>query len=204
MARSCALTVRSGAVELPPGVSGNTVLPLKFLELLTAESGDDAWRLVELSSADGLPFEVEVGWSAGGGSGAAARLTVAHAARVALHARSLALRAANRSAAANHVTCTVADAYAATRNTYEHAATHLEATNPSRVPVPPFAERVRVELGALHPAARLRLRDGLGRLRAVVPLARQPADGLLVGGAASVELDLLADVDFRAVFPLAL
>jgi len=204
VARSCALTNRTGDVELPPVVVSGALVTPRAVELLSAESGDDAWRIVELFSLSGLPFDVDLAWSSGGGSGVSARVTVAKAARVGVHARSLRLTATNHAPVPNRVGCTVADGFSATRNQLEHRATHLETANPSRVPIPPFAERVRVDLGEPHPSARLRLRDALGRVRSLLLHQQQPADGLLVGGAASLELEETADFDFRAVFTLSL
>ena len=195
------LSTRADSKELP---ALDPLAGPKPVELLVAEAGRDAWRIVELFSGSDLPFDAELAWSAGSGAGASARVTVARAARVAVFARSVRIAATNRADVVNRVGVTVADGFAATRNSWEHAASHL-ATATSPIPVPPFAESVRVELAdpALSPLATVRVLDGLGAVVAAYPVDQQPALGVPVGGARALELDLAAAVSFRAVFTLS-
>lgn len=207
MAGGCAtdLSTRANAVELPPGALQPAPAPGPWTGLLSAEAAKDAWRVVELFSREGLPFEVELAWSSGSGSGARAKLTVAHATRVCVLARSLSVRAANLAAVPQRVGITVADGFLLTRNQYEVTGIHVEGP-PTVVATPPFAERVRVELAdlSLVTSTLFALRDALGLVRSVYPVATQPAEGLWVGGARSVELATNSSVAFRAVFTLSL
>ena len=193
------LSTRADSKELP---ALDPLTGPKPVELLVAEAGRDAWRIVELFSGSDLPFDAELAWSAGSGAGASARVTVARAARVAVFARSVRIAATNRADAVNRVGVTVADGFAATRNAWEHAAAHVAV---STIPIPPFAESVRVDLAdpALAPLAAVRVLDGLGAVVAAYPVDQQPALGVPVGGARALELDLAAPVSFRAVFTLS-
>ena len=193
------LSTRADSKDLP---ALDPLAGPKPVELLVAEAGRDAWRIVELFSGSDLPFDAELAWSAGSGAGASARVTVARAARVAVFARSVRIAATNRADVVNRVGVPVADGFAATRNSWEHAASHLAV---STIPVPPFAESVRVELAdpALSPLATVRVLDGLGAVVAAYPVDQQPALGVPVGGARALELDLAAPVSFRAVFTLS-
>lgn len=178
---------------------------LVFEPVLTAEARADAWRIVEAFSLTGEPFELELSWSSGSGTGARAVLTAAHAVRVCVLARGLRVRAANLADRVHRVGVTVADGFAATRNQLQLDGA-LDDTGPALLTVPAFAERLRVEVADdLHSAAtQVRLLDGLGTTRSAFAVADQPADGVFVGGTHSVEVELGASVDFRAVFLLSL
>lgn len=196
------LSTRSNALELPP--FDPTVGP-KLLDVLRGEADHDTWRIVEAISISGRPFELELGWSSGSGSGARAQITVARSTRISVFARSVQVRAANLSTDENRVVVTVADGFAMTRNQWEHRARHL-STGISSIPVPPFADNVRVDLAdpTLLFFATLRLVDGEGVVRTALPLDLQPLDGLPLGGVQTIELDLAVDLDFRAVYHLSL
>jgi hypothetical protein len=195
------LSTRSNAVELP---AVDATVGTKLVDVLRGEADRDAWRIVEAISIAGRPFELELAWSAGTGAGAQAQITVARSGRVSVFARSVQIRAANLVGSDNRVVVTVADGFAATRNQWEHRSQHVSGV--SAIPVPPFAERVRVDLAdpALMPLAAVRVRDGLDVVRATYPVDQQPVAGILVGSASAVELDLASATDFRAVFQLAL
>jgi hypothetical protein len=175
----------------------------KPVALLVGEADRDTWRIVELFSGSGLPFDAELRWSAGSGAGAEAWVTVARAARVSVFARSVRVTATNLADKVNRVGVTVADGFATTRNHWEHRALH-SAGFLSRIPVPPFADVVRVDLAdvALSPLAAVRVLDGVGALLATYPAPLQPPGGIPVGGASALELELAANVSFRAVFHL--
>ena len=198
-----ALSTRADMQELPPVDLVTGVA--KAVVLLTAEAQRDTWRIVEAFSGSGLPFDLELQWSAGSGTGARALVTVARSTRISLFARSVRISATNLTAEPNRAGVTVADGFAPTRNQWEHRAAHVSGV-PSPIPTPPFAETVRVDLAdpSLSPLATVRILDGLGTLRATYPLLDQPAGGISVGGASALELDLAADIAFRAVFHLSL
>src|SRR5690349_16408249 len=103
------LSTRADGADLPPVATPTSLAAVKPTELLQAEAERDTWRLVELWSLSGLPFDVELQWSAGSGAGASALVTVSRAARVSIFARSLRVSASNPTATTNRVAVTVAD-----------------------------------------------------------------------------------------------
>ena len=61
-------------------------------DVLYSEADTDAWRIVEVSSLEGKPFDIELIWSAANGSGANALITVPHASRICVFARTVQVR----------------------------------------------------------------------------------------------------------------
>lgn len=179
------LTTRADQADLPPVPDGSLVG--KATPLLTSEAHADDWRIIEVFSRTGLPFEVELGWSSGSGSGAGARVTVAHSTRICVLARSLRITAANLAPVVNRVGVTVADGFAPTRNQWEVRGSVVEGSFFEAV-VPPFAETCRVELGDLSvvPNTLIALVDALGTPRGLYNAALLPFSGIPVGGAAKV------------------
>ena len=98
MASACELSSRSDGRDLPAWADS-----LKLLPLLNAEAPGADWRIVEAFSRSGLPFELSLAWSSGGGAGARAHITVARAARVCVFARNLRIEAGNLADAINDV-----------------------------------------------------------------------------------------------------
>lgn len=194
------LTTRSDQADLPAYEDA-----LKLQPLLSAESERDTWRIVEVFSRTGAPFEVELAWSAGSGSGAVAQVTVARSARICIFARSLRIRAGNLASDTNRVGVTVADGYGQTRNQWEHRATSPDQGVSQEVPIPPFARSVRLEVAdpTQLPGSTIKVFDGEGTLRATVAGDTQPESGVPVGGAGKVEVEAGATA-YRAVFALAL
>lgn len=198
------LTTRSDAADLPPfgTATGHARPKLDFVELLVSEAELDTWRIAEVFSRTGRPFEVELAWSAGRGSGATAQLTVARSARVCLFARSLRIAAANLSNEKNRVGVTVGDGFAVTENQLEVRGDGLGG----EVAVPAFARLARLDLAdsSLLATTRLRVIDGLGVARAEVHAASQPPAGISLGGASAVEILAPARVEWRVVFTLSI
>lgn len=194
------LTIRANTVELP-ALSGNPV----YRPLLSTEADAAAWRLLDLFTSDGAPFEVMLAWSAGSGSGASAQLTVARASRVAVYARSLIVRVANLDGAVSRVGVTAADGFALSRNVFEFRGSS-DGITPVDVPIPAFAEGVRLDLAdaSLLAASRIQLFDGTGGQRADVPGDNQPAGGVPIGGAATLRVTTTAATLLRVVFTLSL
>ena len=195
------LTTRSDGKDLPAWDTS-----LKLLPLLDGEAELDTWRIVEAFSKSELPFELELGWSSGGGSGSLARVTVARAARICVLARSLRVRAGNLADATNRVGITVADAYAVTENQWEATGLSDEQGVGIDIPVPPFARRVRVEMADATqlPTTTIKVYDGLSTHRSTVDGDKQPAEGVPIGGARTVEIDPSGATAWRAVFTLSL
>ena len=193
------LSIRAEQITLPGAGPDD-----RFRPLLAGEADRDTWRIVELFSVGGGPFEAELAWSSGSGVGAHARLTVAYATRVAVYARSLRVGARNLMPGEHRVGVTVADGVTTTHNQWELRG---EATpTPLDLPVPPFARTARLDLADANqlPTTELHLLDPLGTSRAQIFADRQPDDGVRVGGAQHVRILANATVAFRLVFDLTL
>jgi hypothetical protein len=197
-----ALSTRSDSRELPPL---DPKAPSSPLEVLRGEADRDTWRIVEAFSSSGLPFDLELSWSAGSGAGAGARLTVSRSTRVSVFARSVRIAASNLADQKNRVGVTVADGFAPTRNRWEYRSRHL-VSQTSLIPIPPFADTVQVSLAdpTLWLLSTVYVHDGLGQLRAAHPVDLQLQGGIPLGGARALELVVPNEVDFRAVFHLML
>lgn len=194
---SVELTTRSDSRDLEPR-SGDP----SQVTLLDAESGKATWRVVELFAE--RPLELELVWSAGSGSGAHASLTVAHASRVAVFARHLSVRVANLAASRNRVSVTVADGQATTRGVYE--ITGDGSGQDQAVSIPPFADRVRLEVSdpSSLGTSLLLIKDAQGDLRATVSAADQPPEGIALGGAGEVLVRVPLETAWRVLFTLCL
>ncbi|MFH1465116.1 MAG: hypothetical protein ABIO70_12090 [Pseudomonadota bacterium] len=195
-----ALSTRSDTAELA-ALSEDTT----WVVVLDAEADAACWRIVEAFSREGLPFELEVAWSSGGGAGARATVTVSRATRLSVFARALRVRAANAANASNRVSVTVADGFAASANQWEVRG-RSTAGGVVQVPVPPFAASLTLDLSDPDQlgTTSLLLYDGSSTLRAKVPGDSWPSAGVPLGGAARLEVAAAAALDFRAVFLLTL
>jgi hypothetical protein len=179
-------------------------------DVLYSESDVDAWRIVEVSSLDGKPFDIELIWSAANGSGANAFVTVPHATRVCVFARSVQVRVKNLDREDNAIGVTVADGYAETRNQFEVRSDFTNAEEapepnvmPTRILIPPFAQRAWVEAAEAGIEGFIMTIDGDNRKRGVTRFEKQPDNGIPVGGAKAIDC-WLGPVDFRVVFSLGI
>jgi len=173
--------------------------------LLRMEDDEGQWRLVELFSLSGAPFDVQLSWSAGSGSGSQAWLSVGRASRVSVFARSLAVEVRNRSGRENRVGATVSDGFIATENVLEVVG-EAAPGQAVRLELPPFARRLWLSAGeAGHlEAGQVSLYDGQGVRRAVVSASELPASGLVLGAAEGLELSFESATAYRALFSLSL
>jgi hypothetical protein len=196
--RGAELSTRSDRVLIPGGED-------RFRQLLMAEAQADTWRIVEAFSQGGLPFELELAWSSGHGAGAKAMVSVAHATRVSVYARSLRIRARNTSADPNLVGITIADGHAQSHNQWEVRG-EVGPGNDAIVAIPPFARAARLELADVAAAQQtvLQVIDGDNVLRSSVVVADQAPAGVLVGGAGSLRVTSAAQTAFRLTFTLNL
>lgn len=171
--------------------------------LLQGKANCSAWRIVEIWSDGALPFDVQLVWTAGGGAGQIAQITVARAARVAINAQDLTVTATNLTTSDNTVSVAVSDAHAfvATRNVKEARDFSNAETD---VTIPPYAERVRVGLqdSSKLPTCTLRIYGPDGQVSDELTADTQPSDGLPVG--AATKLTVENGGPFRAVFTLQL
>lgn len=178
---------------------------LKAVPLLRGEAGDADWRLVEVWTDSGLPFELHLEWSSGTSGPRKAQLTVSRAARVCVFARSLALSAANLADATNQVNAAVADALIPTRNQLEVRGATVQLTQ-VLLTIPAFATHLRVELvEPTHlPDLQITVCDGTATLCGVTQGDAQPPEGVPMGGARVLTLLSPHAEEFRAIFTLAL
>lgn len=178
---------------------------LAYRTLLNPSALAETWRIIELFSATGAPFNVILSWSAGQGAGATAWITVTRSTRVAVYARAITLQVANLSVAENTVTATIADGYADTRNQWELRSALTNLT-PATVGIPPFSSHFRVELAdaTLLSTLEIRVYDGSGTLCSHTMGDAQPDQGIPLGGAGALEVESTSDVEYRVVFFLRL
>lgn len=120
--------------------------------LLHSASADAPWwRVVELSSDDGLPFRAKLSWWGGTSPvGAEVRLSVSRRARVCLYAKRIDIHMQNLASDANDLRAFIQDTPVAipTRNALE---VWFDGSGDGGVflDVPPFAHSVRVDRNAL-------------------------------------------------------
>lgn len=203
MRRASDLTSRSGSATLP----ARTAAELVWSRIAggNACGGEDAWRVIELASLTNLPFAARIRWNMGSAAGFTAQVAVARATRVCIHARALDIDVANFSNAANQVVCGIADGLVSTHNQWEESGTAANGvTQPLQIP--PFADRVRLELAdpTLLPTTQITVRDGFAAAASVTLGDAQPDAGIPVSGARSIEFITTANVAFRVVYTLRL
>ncbi len=176
-----------------------------FRDLLYAEAHQASWRIVEVFSGVGAPFEIELAWSSGQGVGAKVLISVPQATRICAYARGIRVRARNISQESNPVGVTIADGQTHTNNQWEVRG-EITPSAPFLVPIPSFARCARLDLAdpALASVTDLRLVDGDTILRARVPVDAQPDSGVLVGGAREAHVVSTGFTAFRLVFDLTL
>ena len=177
----------------------------KLVDTLVAEACQGAWRIVEVVSNTGAPFEVVVGWSSGDGAGQEAKLTVSRGTRLSVFASSLKLRVANLSSRENRVTVMASEGYCVSENHFEVRG-EGGSNEPIPIEIPPFAKAVRLDASPASGlvSSTLYVNDGLGTTRAEVPGDVQPAGGLPLGGAGALLVSVPAGVSFRVTFSLSI
>ena len=177
----------------------------KLVDHLVAEACAGAWRIVEVVSGSGGPFELVVAWSSGDGAGQEAKMTVARGTRFCVFASSLKVRAGNLSSRENRVSCMVSEGYCVSENHYE---VRGEGGSNEAVPIeiPPFARSVRLDTSPASGlvSSTLYVNDGLGTTRAEVVGDEQPAGGLPLAGAGALLVDVPAGTSYRVTFTLSL
>ncbi len=189
--------------------------PLRFERLLSGQSGcapgSGRWRIIELVSSSGRPFEARLAWTAGSGGNLRAQVTVARGTRIGLFARSITVEVANLSEGDNKVTGIVADSasFVQTHNQYEvRGANDNDLPYSAPLEIPPFATRLSIHTTddpSDLPGWRVNVYDGQNTLRTTLTLAQQPDTGIEVGGAGRITLSTSGQVAaWRAVFTLSL
>lgn len=206
---ACKLSRRSGTAKLPAstvaGAAGAEV------EVLTAQSvgqGEGDWRIVDLWSDEGKPWEARLVWSGGGGAIRTVALVVPNSTRVCVHATMLQVFGGNLStASAIQARAAVADGYCDTENQFVVRGTVADQGATVDATPPPWAKFVRLELSdaTLLSTAFVEFRDANAVTRGRYPGNAQPPPGAPVGDAASIRLVLPAGTyAYRLVFLLHL
>lgn len=210
---TCKLSRRSGTAKLTASTVAGTAGDEG--EVLTAHSegvGDGAWRLIDLWSDEGTPWQARVSWSGGGGAQRTAKLDVPNSTRLCIHATMVQVFGANLSTSANiQARAAIADGQGETENqwTVRGDTSQVVGGGASTVDVvpPPWAKFVRLELSdsTLLASAFLELRDANATTRGRYAASSQPQPGAPVGDAASIHLVLPAGTyAWRLVFLLHL
>jgi hypothetical protein len=209
----CKLSRRAGTAKLTASTVAGTAGDEG--EVLTAHSegvGDGAWRLIDLWSDEGTPWQARVSWSGGGGAQRTAKIDVPNSVRLCIHATMVQVFGANLSTSANiQARAAIADGQGETENqwTVRGFSDGQVGGGGGTVDVspPPWAKFVRLELSdsTLLPTAFLELRDANATSRARYAASAQPQPGAPVGDAASIHLVLPAGTyAWRLVFLLHL
>lgn len=206
---TCRLSRRSGNAQLPAATVAGTAGA--ELEVLTAQSigqGDGDWRIIDLWSDEGTPWEARLVWSGGGGAQRTAWLDVPKCTRVCVHATMLQVFGSNLStSAAVQARAAIADGQCDTENQWTvRGAIPDAAANVDVVP-PPWAKFVRLELSdsTLLATSFIELRDANATTRGRYAGNAQPAPGAPLGDAATLRLVLPAgSYAYRVVFLLHL
>lgn len=206
---ACKLSRRSGTAKLTAsttaGVAGTEG------EVLTAHSegqGDGDWRILDLWSDEGSPWEARVVWSGGGGALRTALVDVPKCVRVCVHATMIQVFGANLSTSANiQARAAIADGYCDTENQWTVRGTVTDQGQTVSATPPPWAKFARLELSdsTLLGSAFVELLDVNGTARGRYAANAQPAPGAPIGDAATVRLVLPGGTyAYRLVFLLHL
>ena len=206
---ACKLSRRSGTAKLTAsttaGVAGTEG------EVLTAHSegaGDGDWRILDLWSDEGIPWEARIVWSGGGGALRTALVNVPKCTRVCVHATMIQVFGANLSTSANiQARAAIADGYCDTENQWTVRGTVTDQGQTVNATPPPWAKFARLELSdsTLLGSAFVELLDVNGTARGRYAANVQPAPGAPIGDAATVRLVLPGGTyAYRLVFLLHL
>jgi len=175
------------------------------VRLLHSEACAGAWRIVELSSNQSLPFRAYLEWAAGAGTGHKAQITVPGGTRICVFARHLQVEVSNLCDVAHTAVVTAADGFGNSQNQWEETSTGEGATAISFF-TPPFAQRVRLECAdqAQLASCRIRVYDPTLTLRSEHTGLSQPDLGVPVGGARRVDVLVPNLLAFRLIYTLSI
>ncbi len=206
---ACKLSRRSGNAQLPAAtVAGSAGAEGEVLTAQSMGSGDGDWRIVDLWSDEGTPWEARLVWSGGGGAQRTARFDVPKCTRICVHATMLQVFGANLSTSASVQACAaIADGQCDTENQWTVRGAIADASANVDVVPPPWAKFVRLELSdsTLLATSFIELRDANATTRARYAANGQPAPGAPIGDAATLRLVLPAGTyNYRVVFLLHL
>jgi hypothetical protein len=208
---ACKLSRRAGTAQLPAAtVAGSAGTEVEVLTAQSIGQGDGDWRILDLWSDEGSPWEARLVWSGGGGALRTAYLDVPKCTRVCVHATTLQVFGANLAVANAIQACVaIADGQCDTENQWAVRGEISSVAAPAAVDVvpPPWAKFVRLELSdsTLLSTAFIEMIDANATSRGRYSADAQPAPGAPIGDAATVHLVLPAgSYTYRVVFLLHL
>lgn len=186
---------RTGRVTLP---QDSSIIPL-----LTMQDTGQCWRVVELFSFRGLPWEGLLTWTlANSPPGPGLRVSVPHAVRLCVYAQTLNLSGINRSSVANQVGAVVADGCLPTTNQLDVVFV-CDGQNATRVDVPAFASRMELMLGERAALGMTTVTMVSGALERVTTYAAAiPSSGMPMGGTHYIEVMTPMPMTVRMTFYL--
>ena len=209
----CKLSRRSGTAKLTAStVAGSAGAEGEVLTAQSSGTGEGDWRIIDLWSDEGSPWEARLVWSGGGGAQRTALLDVPKCTRVCVHATMLQIFGSNLSISANiQARAAIADGQCDTENQWTVRGSTAQIVggaggNVDVVP-PPWAKFVRLELSDdnLLATAFVELLDVNATTRGRYGADKQPAPGAPIGDAATVRCVLPAGTyAYRVVFLLHL
>lgn len=185
----------------------DVIVPDEDGMLAGATAFETGWRVLELWSEEGLPWEADIRWTGGGAGGQRALVTVAGGtARICICAKAiLSVKPTNLSSDAHLVKVAVSSVGSAITCHNHYLMVRFGGKEP-RISVrpPPYATYLRVTGSDPTAAAGafLELLDGLGELVARLPLSDQPSGGQPVTGIRQVDLIPVAGVRYQLDFTL--
>lgn len=173
----------------------------KLVEILAAEAGRPAHRIIELWGD--APFDATVAWSAGASRPKEAELSVSRGTRIGVFARTLVIKVRNTSKLENAVGLAVSDGFLNSRNIRQLTGTG-DGT-PQELVIPAYAETLSLELSdhSQLPSASIVFEDGFDTSNAVTPGDKQ-GNGVFVGAAGKAQILVPNGVAWRALFHLGL
>ena len=191
---TCRLSRRSGTVKLAASsVAGDAGAEGEVLTAQSLGQGDGDWRIIDLWSDEGSPWEAKLVWSGGGGAQRTAWLDVPKCTRVCVHATMVQVFGANLSTSSDIAArAAIADGQADTENQWTVRGSSAQLIGggggTSDVAPPPWAKFVRLELSdsTLNATTFVELVDVNGTTRARYSLDQQPNPGVPLGDAATV------------------
>ena len=207
----CKLSRRSGTSKLTAStVAGSAGAEGEVLTAQSSGTGEGDWRIIDLWSDEGSPWEARLVWSGGGGAQRTALLDVPKCTRVCVHATMLQIFGSNLSISANiQARAAIADGQCDTENQWTVRGGISQVAAPTNVDVvpPPWAKFVRLELSDdnLLATAFVELLDVNATTRGRYRADQQAAPGAPIGDAATVRCVLPAGTySYRVVFLLHL
>jgi len=196
---ACKLSRRSGTAKLPASlIAGSAGAEVEVLTAHSMGQGDGDWRIVDLWSDEGSPWEARLVWSGGGGAQRSALLDVPRCTRVCVHATMLQVFGSNLSTSSPiSAVAAIADGQCDTENQWTVRGEVGQAVGGSGtvdVSPPPWAKFARLELSddALLSTSFVEFVDVNGTTRCRYPADKQPFPGAPIGDAATVRCDLPA------------